>query len=80
VLIDDSDIWHSERIFPMTTNQVMHRVGYVAARLGVSERTIARWVDQGLFPSPIRVGRGTFWTESDIAEWLAAKAAARSAA
>lgn len=64
----------------MTTNQVMHRVGYVASRLGVSERTIVRWVEEELFPKPIRVGRGTFWTEADVTEWLAAKAAARSAA
>jgi predicted DNA-binding transcriptional regulator AlpA len=64
----------------MTTNRVLHRVGYIAARVGVSERTIVRWVEDELFPKPIRVGRGTFWTEADVAEWLAAKAAARSAA
>jgi prophage regulatory protein len=42
----------------------------VAERLGVSAMTIWRWVRDGRFPSPIRLGpRRTAWKETDIVKW-----------
>ncbi len=49
--------------------EVMHRVG-----LGRS--TIYRWMDEGKFPKPVRLGvRTVAWEESDIDLWVQSKTA-----
>ena len=47
----------------------------VAARLGIGRSTLWRWVDQGLVPQPIRVGRvqrSDGRTRSQASRWRAA--------
>lgn len=44
----------------------------VAARFGVSTDSIRRWIRQGVFPKPVRVGKGTSrWRLSDIERYEA---------
>lgn len=41
-----------------------------AARYGVNRGTIWRWVRQGLFPTPVKIGPGcTRWPLSEIQKW-----------
>ena len=42
----------------------------VASLLGVSERSIERWVKKEAFPPPLRVGSSRRWLASDIQSWL----------
>ena len=47
----------------------------VAARLGIGRSTLWRWVDQGLVPPPVRVGkvrRSDGRTRSQASRWRAA--------
>ena len=47
--------------------EVMHRVG-----LGRS--TIYRWMDEGRFPRPVKLGpRSIAWEEIDIDEWICSR-------
>ena len=48
----------------------------VIAVLRVSRSTLWRWVKQGLFPKPVRLGpKAVRWRESDIAAWNRERAA-----
>jgi predicted DNA-binding transcriptional regulator AlpA len=43
-----------------------------------SRETLSRWVRQGLFPPPIRIGGGQLrWLRSEVDAWIAAQAASR---
>ena len=42
---------------------------------GVSRPTIYAWVEAGLLPKPIKLGRNVRWLKSDIDEWLVKQAA-----
>lgn len=58
----------------MTTKQkieqVLFRARQVAAREGVSEPTIWRWVANGKFPKPIKISEGvTAWHLTDLMNW-----------
>jgi excisionase family DNA binding protein len=44
----------------------------VAAMLGVSERTLSRWVQGGRFPRPVTYGRARHWEKSVVDAWMAA--------
>ena len=41
----------------------------VAARLGVSSRTIHRWTKAGKFPNPERVLGRNVWTTTSLNKW-----------
>jgi prophage regulatory protein len=46
----------------------------VRARLGVSTTTLYRWVRQGLFPRPLKLGpRLTGWPEATFDAWVASR-------
>ncbi len=50
----------------------IHEVTRIAGNK--SRRTIDRWVDLGLFPSPVAIGPNSIaWPESAISEWVEAK-------
>jgi predicted DNA-binding transcriptional regulator AlpA len=40
-----------------------------------SRATLFRWVRDGLFPPPMKIGVTRRWREEDLAKWEAAKAA-----
>lgn len=43
-----------------------------------SRETLSRWIRQGLFPPPIKIGRGQLrWLRREVEDWIAAQAAAR---
>lgn len=46
------------------------RIKAVKAKVGFSVAAIYRWMAAGKFPSPIKVGTGSAWRESDIDAWL----------
>ena len=44
----------------------------VAARYSISRATVWRWVNEGHFPKPIKLGANvTRWKESDLSQWEA---------
>jgi len=54
------------------------RLPDVMARTGLSRSTIYSMIAEGGFPDPIRLtSRCVGWLESELADWLAERAAAR---
>ncbi len=52
------------------------RLAGVVARVGVSEITIYRWEQDGVFPRRRKIGRhAVAWVEAEIDDWCAARAA-----
>jgi len=45
-------------------------IKWVATYLGVSSRTIRRWLREGRFLAPVRVGRGLRWRLSDLERYI----------
>lgn len=46
----------------------------VLERLDVSEATLYRWLGDGSFPAPIKVGpRSVRWKESDFEKWITSR-------
>lgn len=44
----------------------------IAERYGVSRATVWRWVREGRFPAPLKIGQGcTRWKLSDLEAWEA---------
>ena len=53
-----------------TTTQAFLDVKTTANRFGVSPATIWRWVREGRFPAPVKLGDNiTRWRVADIVEW-----------
>ena len=47
------------------------RMSQVQTRTGLSRSTIRRWVAQGLFPQPIKLGENVVgWIEAEIDAWI----------
>ncbi len=47
------------------------RMSQVRDRTGLSRSTIRRWVAQGLFPQPIKLGENVVgWIEAEIDAWI----------
>jgi predicted DNA-binding transcriptional regulator AlpA len=44
----------------------------VAAELGISQRSLERWVKRGQFPVPIKYGARRHWLRSVVDAWVAA--------
>jgi len=52
------------------SSQVFLAVGTVAKRYAVSENTVWRWLREGNFPKPKRLGqRSTRWRLADLESW-----------
>lgn len=50
----------------------------IASRFGVVQHTIWRWVREGHFPPPVRLGPGcTRWTTEDVEAFEAARRSER---
>ena len=55
------------------------RLPEVLAIVGVSKSTLYAWVENGLFPAPVRLGpRAVAWRACDVARWLESRPSARS--
>jgi prophage regulatory protein len=53
------------------------RPARVAQRLGVARGTIYRWINEGHFPRPIKLGGGSVgWLASEVNQWITEQAAA----
>ena len=73
---------HTEEATPKLTQftQRTMRASAVAAKLGVCEATIWRWLSLGEFPKQVVLSPGVSgWFEHEIDAWLAEKARARAA-
>lgn len=46
------------------------RLAQIERLLGVSRRTIYRWVESGEFPHPIKINRTKYWTKAQIEQYL----------
>jgi len=46
------------------------RMKSVKAKISFSQAAIYRWMQDGTFPRPLKVGGGSAWRESDIDAWL----------
>ena len=53
--------------------QMLIRLSDLSESLGVSRSTIYRWMSEGEFPAPVRIGdRAVRWRSEDIEEWKSA--------
>lgn len=56
--------------FVMTMSSIFFRDTEVAIRYNISRPTIWRWVKQGKFPKPFKLGEGTSrWKLSELEVW-----------
>ncbi len=39
-------------------------------KLGVSSSTLDRWVKDGRFPAPTKIGRILLWNQETVSKWL----------
>jgi len=63
---------------PAITNERLLTACEVEERSSLSRSTIWRQVQSGQFPRPIRIGaRRVAWRESDVAQWIDSRCAAR---
>ena len=47
------------------------RLPAVIEKTGLSKTTIYRFIGEGKFPAPVRIGeRATGWHEADITQWM----------
>jgi excisionase family DNA binding protein len=46
----------------------------VAAALKISVRTLKRWIAEGLFPKPAKLGGRNLWRAADVNRFLAQEA------
>lgn len=52
-------------------------VRQVCARYGICHRTVDRWLDRGILPSPMRINRYRYWRESDLLQFERARMSTR---
>jgi prophage regulatory protein len=51
----------------------------VLKRMNISERTLYRYVADGTFPKPVKIGPLSRWVEAEVDHWLEERLAAREA-
>lgn len=55
----------------MNTERLTVRINTVSAMLGVSRRTLERWISAKRFPGPdVRVGKIGLWETKTIHRWI----------
>lgn len=65
---------------PALPDQLIYRPAELIRLLGIPRTTLYRWVRQGDFPKPVKLGdRATGWHAADIEEWLASRPTAELA-
>lgn len=53
------------------------RLPVVLERVGLSERTVYRYIASSTFPKPVKIGALSLWVESEVNAWLEARIAER---
>lgn len=54
-----------------TTDAPLLTARAIAQRLGISTRTLWRWIEAGRFPQPARLSRKTLrWSAEAVEDWL----------
>jgi excisionase family DNA binding protein len=53
------------------------RLKEVAKMLGIGRRSLARYIQAGAFPQPIRLGRSLRYSKQAVLEWIERKGGAR---
>jgi prophage regulatory protein len=57
------------------------RLPDVLATVGVKKSSIYKWIREGRFPAPVRLGENSVgWREADVETWLAARESTRTEA
>jgi prophage regulatory protein len=57
------------------------RLPGVLAAVGLKKSTVYKWIREGRFPAPVRLGENSVgWREADIEAWLAARESTRTEA
>jgi predicted DNA-binding transcriptional regulator AlpA len=54
---------------PATTNETNERLlpmGALCRRYSVTDRTIDRWLQRGILPTPLKINRYRYWRLSDL--------------
>ncbi|BDT60205.1 hypothetical protein MasN3_36990 [Massilia varians] len=54
-----------------STRIVLLEKSDVIKRLGVSERTLEKWMESGKFPRGLKLGKNAKWAEAAVELWLA---------
>ena len=52
------------------TTRRMWNLSETAEELGVSTKTIHKWLKAGIFPRPLRVGKVWRWKPEEIEAWM----------
>ncbi len=61
----------------METNVTIMRRPQVEAATGLARSTIYKWVKDGQFPAPVKIGvRQVGWKSTDVQGWIQSKFAA----
>ncbi|WP_368408949.1 helix-turn-helix transcriptional regulator [Celeribacter halophilus] len=60
----------------MTQTRKLETIKDLSHRLQCGESTIWRWISQGNFPAPIKIGRLARWNPSEVDRFLKSKATA----
>lgn len=55
---------------PPLPDRLLNRV-QIRDFITIADETVDRWVQQGRFPKPVKIGRFLFWRWSQLEEWLA---------
>jgi prophage regulatory protein len=46
------------------------RIMTVLDRVGIARSTLYTYMEAGLFPAQIKIGRASYWSESEINAWM----------
>ena len=63
-----------------STLQVLFTFAVLAVYVAMGRSRIYALIDEGKFPSPIKIGRSSRWLKAEIDAWIAEQVAARETA
>lgn len=52
----------------------------VSVAIGFKKTTIYKWIHEGAFPKPVKIGRHVRWASNEIEEWINARVTDRDRA
>lgn len=62
------------------TQETLIPITEVCSRTHFSRTTVYRYINQGRFPKPVRIGQMSRWVEREIDEWIENLMSGRGAA